>query len=44
MNDKLYEKEYEIYFNSLNEGDEVLSLAEFIECMKCFTEEKEEKS
>ncbi|MDL1822033.1 hypothetical protein PSW42_11695 [Yersinia pestis] len=41
---EMYEKEYEIYFNSLNEGDEVLSLAEFIECMKCFTKEKEAKN
>ena len=29
----LYEKEYEVYFNSLKEGDEVLSLKEFIECL-----------
>lgn len=42
MNNGLYEREYEIYFNSLNEGDEVLSLAEFIECMKCFKDEKED--
>lgn len=43
MNHELYEKEYEVYFNSLNEGDEVLSFVEFIECMKCFEDEKEEK-
>ncbi len=37
----MYEKEYEIYFNSLKEGDEVLSFDEFVECMKCFEDEKE---
>ncbi|UCQ29626.1 hypothetical protein DCF83_18070 (plasmid) [Edwardsiella tarda] len=30
----LYEKEYEIYFNSLNDGEDALSLKEFVECMK----------
>lgn len=39
----MYEKDYENYFNSLNKGDEVLSLKEYIECMGCFKEEKEEK-
>lgn len=29
----LYEKEYEDYYNTLKEGDEVLSLKEFIECL-----------
>lgn len=37
----MYEKEYEIYFNSLKEGDEVLSFDEFVECIKCFEDEKE---
>lgn len=40
MSRKMYEKEYEIYFNSLKEGDEVLTFAEFIECMKCFEDKK----
>ncbi len=40
---KMYEKEYEIYFNSLKEGEEVLSLKEYIEAMGWVTEEKEEK-
>ncbi|SQC88269.1 Uncharacterised protein [Klebsiella pneumoniae] len=40
MSSKMYEKEYEFYFNSLKEGGEVLSFAEFIECMKCFEDEK----
>lgn len=30
---EMYEKEYEIYFDSLKEGDEVLSLKEYIECL-----------
>ncbi|MCR2799219.1 hypothetical protein NQ094_25055 [Enterobacter kobei] len=29
----MYEKEYEIYFDSLKEGGEVLSLKEYIECL-----------
>ncbi|STT63826.1 Uncharacterised protein [Klebsiella pneumoniae] len=33
MKNELYEKEYEEYFNSLKEGDEVLNLKEFIECI-----------
>lgn len=37
----MYEKKYEIYINSLKEGDEVLSLKEFIECMKFFTGDAE---
>ncbi|EFU0737742.1 MULTISPECIES: hypothetical protein [Enterobacteriaceae] len=41
---KMYEKEYEIYFNSLKEGEEVLSLKEYIEAMGWVTEEKEEKN
>jgi hypothetical protein len=40
---EMYEKEYENYFNSLNEGDEVLSFAEFIECMKYREDKKEVK-
>ncbi len=30
----LHEKEYEDYYNSLKEGDEVLSLKKFIECLR----------
>ena len=30
---EMYEKEYEIYFDSLKEDDEVLSLKEYIECL-----------
>lgn len=30
---EMYEKEYEIYFDSLKEGDEALSLKEYIECL-----------
>ncbi|EFQ4632152.1 hypothetical protein MNQ40_004802 [Salmonella enterica] len=41
---KMYEKEYEIYFNSLKEGEEVLSLKEYIEAMGWVTEEKEKKN
>ncbi|HEB7853299.1 TPA: hypothetical protein R0694_004147 [Salmonella enterica subsp. enterica serovar Infantis] len=41
---KMYEKEYEIYFNSLKEGEEVLSLKEYIESIGLVTEEKEEKN
>ncbi|HFZ1060142.1 TPA: hypothetical protein ACIJS5_004340 [Klebsiella aerogenes] len=41
---KMYEKEYEIYFNSLKEGEEVLSLKEYIEAIGWVTEEKEEKN
>ncbi len=41
---KMYEKEYEISFNSLKEGEEVLSLKEYIEAMGWVTEEKEEKN
>ncbi|EKS3472496.1 hypothetical protein P3973_004085 [Salmonella enterica] len=40
---EMYEKEYENYFNSLKEGDEVLSFAEFIECMKYREDKKEVK-
>lgn len=29
----MYEKEYEIYFDSLKEGGEVLSLKVYIECL-----------
>ena len=36
---EMYEKEYEIYFDSLKEDDEVLSLKEYIEC---FTWKKKE--
>lgn len=41
---KMYEKEYEIYFKSLKEGEEVLGLKEYIESMRYVTEEKEEKN
>ncbi len=37
---ELYEKEYENYYNSLKEGDEVLSLKEFIECLRSKEEEE----
>jgi hypothetical protein len=37
---EMYLRDYEFYYDSLKEGDEVLSLKEYIECLTC--EKKED--
>ncbi|EHH3086478.1 hypothetical protein [Klebsiella pneumoniae] len=38
---EMYLRDYEFYFDSLKEGDEVLSLKEYIECLTCKKKEDE---